>query len=88
MPQYAECSDYGDVGQEKQRGSPGMMGIGAGAAWIGEVGDPQGGCRDDRIDGRRGGAGPSGWGPPDQDTGFWLLQPPSFGLLAPMMMSA
>jgi uridine phosphorylase len=42
----------------------------------------------DRVGGRRGGVGPSGRGPPDQDTGFRLFQVPAFVLFTPMVMPA
>jgi hypothetical protein len=35
-----------------------------------------------------GGVGASGWGVPDQDTGFGLFQPPALGLLAAVMVTA
>jgi hypothetical protein len=33
-------------------------------------------------------AGASGWDAPDQDAGFGLLQPPAFGLFAPVVVAA
>src|SRR5271166_5446564 len=41
-----------------------------------------------RVDGGLGDVVPAGRCPPFQDTGFRLLQPPAFGLLAPVMMPA
>jgi hypothetical protein len=55
VPQEAECRQYGEKGQEKQLGSPGTIGIGAGAVRIGEEGGPYSGGRDDQADARLGG---------------------------------
>src|SRR5207302_4789201 len=41
-----------------------------------------------RVLGRGSGAGAAGWGPPFQDAGFGLLEPPAQGLLAPVVVSA
>jgi len=42
----------------------------------------------ERIDGRRGRETAAGRGTPLQDAGFWLFQPPSFGLFAPVVVPA
>jgi hypothetical protein len=56
---------------------------------LGPVTSPPGApCRLDRVVGGGRGVGAAGWCPPFQDTGFWLLQPPAFGLFAPMVMPA
>ena len=58
-----QCREYGDDGQEHKRFSPGMVGIGAGAARIEDEGDPHGGERDDQAAARPSGqlgAGPRG----------------------------
>jgi len=41
-----------------------------------------------RVLGGCGDVAAPGWGVPDQDAGFGLLQLPSFGLLTPMVMTA
>ena len=51
MRQYHGYHECGDLRQDKQWESPGMIGI-KGAAWIGEGGAPQGGGRDDQADAR------------------------------------
>lgn len=38
--------------------------------------------------GSGGGVGPAGWCAPGQDARFGLVEPPAFGLLAPVMVSA
>ena len=67
MDQDAECRDHGDQGHQKERLSPGMIGIGAGAVGIEEGAGPYGGGRDDHAAARLGGrpgqrpAGRQGW---------------------------
>jgi hypothetical protein len=48
--QNAECRDYGGKGHEKAQASPGMVGIGSGAARVGEASEPHSGERDDQAE--------------------------------------